>query len=97
MARWPELLLGSLVFVAQVTLGEPEEISTLRVAFFGPAPAFTAPAPASAGTTPSSPVATGRIRVRLHRRDLDECQSELRCHHHVHHDHNDHDDRPHPA
>jgi RNA polymerase sigma-70 factor (ECF subfamily) len=50
-----------LVFVAQVTLGEPTNISTLRVAFFGPAPTFTSPtSPLSCplGTTPTSPAAS---------------------------------------
>jgi RNA polymerase sigma-70 factor (ECF subfamily) len=44
-----------LVFVAQVTLGEPTNISTLRVAFFGPAPTFTPPVACPAGTTSTSP------------------------------------------
>jgi predicted DNA-binding protein (UPF0251 family) len=47
-----------LVFVAQVTLGEPTNISTLRVAFFGPAPAFTPPVACPVGGTPGTP-ATG--------------------------------------
>jgi RNA polymerase sigma-70 factor (ECF subfamily) len=51
----PNASSAPLVFVAQVTLGQPANISTLRVAFFGPAPTFTAPAACPSGTTPSSP------------------------------------------
>jgi RNA polymerase sigma-70 factor (ECF subfamily) len=52
----PNASTAPLDFVAQVTLGEPEGISTLRVAFFGPAPAFAPPAacPTTAGTTPGT-------------------------------------------
>ncbi|HEX3842248.1 MAG TPA: RNA polymerase sigma factor [Acidimicrobiales bacterium] len=48
-----------LVFVAQVTLGEPTNISTLRVAFFGPVPTFTPPLTCPPGTTPTSSQTTG--------------------------------------
>src|ERR1035437_4689812 len=54
----PNTSSPSLVFVAQVTLGEPADISTLRVAFFGPTPNFT-PTPAActaAAGTSSTPV-----------------------------------------
>lgn len=53
----PNAASAPLVFVAQVTLGEPANISTLRVAFFGPAPTFAAPTACPSGTTPPPPVA----------------------------------------
>ena len=54
----PNVSSPPLVFVAQVTLAEPANISTLRVAFFGPTPNFTgtpATCTAAAGTS-STPV-----------------------------------------
>ena len=54
----PNAASDPLVFVAQVTLAEPANISTLRVAFFGPTPNF-APTPAAcsaAAGTSSTPV-----------------------------------------
>jgi RNA polymerase sigma factor (sigma-70 family) len=54
----PNAASDPLVFVAQVTLAEPANISTLRVAFFGPTPNFTgtpATCTAAAGTS-STPV-----------------------------------------
>jgi RNA polymerase sigma-70 factor (ECF subfamily) len=47
-------IAAPLVFVAQVTLGQPANISTLRVAFFGPAPGFATPVACPAGTTPTN-------------------------------------------
>jgi len=54
----PNVSSPPLVFVAQVTLAEPANISALRVAFFGPTPNFTgtpATCTAAAGTS-STPV-----------------------------------------
>jgi RNA polymerase sigma-70 factor (ECF subfamily) len=50
----PNASSAPLVFVAQVTLGQPANTSSLRVAFFGPAPSFTTPVACPPGTTPTT-------------------------------------------